>query len=183
MHAERVTVRGYEDADAQPLLDAVIEARDTLAPWMPWVNEVQGYEDRLDYVRRMRARFDDPHDDIVYGIFDRASGEYLGGTGVHRIDWNVPKFEIGYWLKPSAHGRGAATDASRLLARMAFEDLGAARVEIRCDVNNEKSANVPRRLGFVHEATLRCDSRTPQGGLRDTMVFALTWEQWRDKLR
>jgi ribosomal-protein-serine acetyltransferase len=183
IHGDKVTLRAYRDEDVPALVQAIDEARETLAPWMPWINTVKGFDDRLDYVRRMRARFDDPQEDIVYGIFDRASGEFCGGTGMHRIDWNVPSFEIGYWLRPSAHGKGYASDASRELTRTAFELLGAARVEIRCDANNEKSANVPKRLGFDHEATLRCHGRTPQGELRDTEVFALMWNEWRAKLK
>jgi RimJ/RimL family protein N-acetyltransferase len=180
---ERICLRGYEDADVPALVNAIDEARETLAPWMPWVNEVKGYEDRLDYVRRMRARFDDPREDIVYGIFARESGEFLGGTGVHRIKWDIPSFEIGYWLRPSAHGHGIASESTRLLTVAAFDMLGAARVEVRCDATNTKSRNVPERLGFIHEATLRCDARTPEGALRDTLVFALTWDCWRARLR
>ncbi len=178
----RLRLRNHEDGDVKGLVEAIDEARETLARWMPWVNEVKGFDDRLDYVRRMRARFEDPHEDLVYGIFERSGGRFLGGTGLHRINWSIPSFEIGYWLRTSALGLGYITESTRALTQSAFKTLGAARVEIRCDLANEKSANVPRRLGFVQEAILRCDSRTPDGALRDTAVFALTWRDWAQKL-
>ena len=45
------------------------------------------------------------------------------------------------------------TEAARLLTNLALTKLGAARVEIRCDVLNERSAAVPRRLGYALEDT------------------------------
>jgi RimJ/RimL family protein N-acetyltransferase len=47
-------------------------------------------------------------------------------------------------------------------------------VEIRCDPRNERSAAVPRRLGFEHVATLAGDRAGRDGIARDTMVWQLT---------
>jgi ribosomal-protein-serine acetyltransferase len=183
LEGERVVVRNYCDADAQPLFEAVEESRGPLKVWMPWVDEVKSVEDRLVYVRKMQARFLTQSEDFAYGIFDRGSGRYLGGTGLHRINWSAPSFEIGYWLRASAHGHGYCAEAVRLLTIAAFSTLGAARVDIHCDAANEKSANVPRRLGFVQEACLRAHRRDSAGALSDTLIFALTWQDWREKLR
>jgi ribosomal-protein-serine acetyltransferase len=183
IEGERVIVRNYRDEDAQQIFDAVEESRVSLKRWMPWVDEVKAVDDRLVYVKRMQARFLTQSEDIAYGIFEKASGRYVGGTGLHRINWGVPSFEIGYWLRASAHGQGYCADAARLLTTAAFETLGAARVEVRCDSANVKSANVPRRLGFNHEATLASDRRNSEGELSDTLIFALTWQDWRAKLK
>jgi ribosomal-protein-serine acetyltransferase len=183
LEGERVIVRNYRDEDAQPLFDAIEESRGPLRRWMPWVGEVKAVEDRLVYVRKMQARFLTQSEDFAYGIFEKSSGRYLGGTGLHRINWGVPSFEIGYWLRASAHGNGFCTEAARLLTVAAFETLGAARVEVRCDGGNEKSVNVPRRLGFNHEATMVCERRNSEGELSDALIFALTWADWRAKLK
>jgi RimJ/RimL family protein N-acetyltransferase len=108
------------------------------------------------------------------GIWRLADGRLLGATGLHRIDWAIPAMEIGYWLRPDAAGAGYATEAVQLLVRLAFGQLQAERVEIRCDALNLRSAAIPRRLGFVHEATLRCARRNADNALADTLVFALT---------
>jgi len=111
-------------------------------------------------------------EDFVVGIWRRDSGDYLGGSGLHPRDWTIPWFEIGYWLRPSAEGHGYMTEAVRLLCDLAFGCLEAQRVHIQCDARNERSAAVARRLGFVHEGTLRSHSRSPDGQLRDTLVFS-----------
>src|SRR5262245_50811808 len=109
---------------------------------------------------------------MTLGVWDHTTTRFLGGTGLHRIHWDIPAFEIGYWLRVSEEGKGYMTETVRLLCRFAFETLQANRVEIRCDARNVRSAAIPKRLGFVHEATLRNQSRDTAGELRDTLIFA-----------
>jgi RimJ/RimL family protein N-acetyltransferase len=82
--------------------------------------------------------------------------------------------EIGYWIRNQGEGRGFVTEATALIAAFAFDSLHAQRVLIRCDARNLRSAAVPRRLGFVHEATLRNECRRSDGTLRDTFEFGIT---------
>ena len=51
--------------------------------------------------------------------------------------------------------QGLAPETAAALTKVAFEVNEVNRVEIQCDPNNMRSAAVPRKLGFVHEATLR----------------------------
>ena len=44
-------------------------------------------------------------------------------------------------------------------------------VEIRCDPRNERSAAIPRRLGFRLESVLEGDTVAPDGSPRDTQVW------------
>jgi RimJ/RimL family protein N-acetyltransferase len=56
---------------------------------------------------------------------------------------------------------------------------GADRVEIRIEPGNEASFGVPRKLGFVEEATLR--RRLPawdDGPLRDVTIFTMFREDF-----
>jgi RimJ/RimL family protein N-acetyltransferase len=166
-------VRGYHAGDGDALWEAVEESRTHLKPWLLWVNTHRTPVDSEEYARRSRARFA-LREDFSLGIWERATGRLVGGTGLHPYDWDVPSFEIGYWLRPSAVGNGFVTEAVRLLCRIAFEMFGANRVFIRCDSENARSAAVPRRLGFIQEATLRGDSRNTEGQLSNTLVFAMT---------
>lgn len=174
---ERVIVRPYRPGDGAALWEAIEESREHLRPWMPWVGEHKSPDDSEAYARRAQARWM-LRDDLPVGFWERVTGRYLGGSGLHRIDWDVPSFEIGYWIRASAEGKGFVTEAVRLLCGLAFETLGANRVFIRCDSRNGRSAAVPRRLGFVHEATLRNDARSLSGDLRDTFSFSMTPEDY-----
>jgi RimJ/RimL family protein N-acetyltransferase len=172
---ERLTIRAPRPGDGAELNAAVRESWAELRPWMPWA----AAEDAPDvaahetYVRQAVAKFH-MRDDLLMLLFLRGGETLVGSSGLHRINWSVPRFEIGYWVRTPYAGRGFATEAAKGLADFAIQVLGARRVEIRCDARNERSAAVARRAGFIHEATLRCDDRHHlTGELRDTMIFAL----------
>ena len=114
--------------------------------------------------------------DLVYSMWehggDGVEQRLVGGSGLHRIDWSVPRFEIGYWCRSGHTGQGLVTEAVVALARMAFDVLGAQRVEIRMDDNNVASWKVAERAGFTFEGRLRRDTLAVDGAVRDTRVYA-----------
>jgi len=84
----------------------------------------------------------------------------------------VPRFEIGYWRRAGEEGQGWITEAVSTLARFAFDDLGARRVEIRMSSDNHKSRAVAERCGFTLEGVLRQEALDVRGRPRDTAVYA-----------
>lgn len=146
-----------------------------LRPWMVWAQEAPTAESAELVVRRMQADFI-ARRDLSYQLHarraDGSAGRLLGGTGLHRIDWRVRKFEVGYWIRPEAAGQGHVSEAVRLLSRLAFDTLAARRVEIRMDSHNARSRAVAQRCGFELEGILRCDSLGVDGVPRDTCVYA-----------
>ena len=170
----RVRARRYRDGDGAIVAAAVAEQRDRLlAAGMPWVKEWDDPNQPTIFVRRAQAQWA-AREGLLLGLWDRASDAFLGSSGVHRIDWSVPNVEIGYWIRSGYEGMGLMTEAVAISAAFAFDTLHAQRVRIRCDARNARSAAVPRRLGFVHEATLRNEARNGDGSLRDTFEFGLT---------
>jgi RimJ/RimL family protein N-acetyltransferase len=174
---ERVFVRAYRVGDGAALWEAIEESREHLRPWMPWVGEHKTPADSEAYARRSQARWL-LREDLSVSVWERATGRFLGGSGLHTRDSDVPAFEIGYWLRASAEGKGYMTEAVWMLCGLAFETLSANRVMIQCDARNVRSAAIPRRLQFTQEATLRNHHRDTSGELRDTLVFALIPEDY-----
>lgn len=170
---ERVRVRPYRPEDAEDLFTSVMESREHLLPWLPFVTKYESVTDAREFINRMRATWL-LREDFNAGVWDASSGRFVGAIGLHPRDWGVPAFEIGYWLRADMTGRGYITEAVKLLTDYAFATYGAKRVFIQCDARNERSAAVPRRLGFRHEATLRNTAIAHDGVLRSTLMFALT---------
>jgi len=159
-----------------PTVNAAVQASlDELGPWLPWAGAGLGVDESEANCRRQHAKFL-LREDFVFLIFERGAdgqeGELLGGTGLHRIDWSLRRFEIGYWRKTGCEGRGIITESTRAMARLAFDSLGARRVELRMDDNNERSWKVAERAGFTLEALLRFDAVNPRGEPRSTRVYA-----------
>ena len=146
-----------------------------LRPWMPWAQEAPTAESAELVVRRMLADFI-ARRDLCFHIYarraDGSPGRLLGGTGLHRLDWTVRRFELGYWIRPDAAGQGHVSEAVRLLTALAFDRLAARRVEIRCDTRNLKSRAVATRCGFELEGVLRHESLDINGQPRDAAVYS-----------
>jgi RimJ/RimL family protein N-acetyltransferase len=164
---ERLVVRCWDPRDAPLLKEAIDSSVDYLRPWMPWAqDEPQTLEEKVGLLRTFRGRFD-LGEEFVYGIFTGDESQVVGGTGLHtRVGESA--FEIGYWIRESRAGEGLATESTAALTRVALELCEVDRVEIHTDPANEASRSIPRKLGFIEEATLR---RRLQ--LRDVVIYTL----------
>ena len=171
----RLVLRCPRAGDGAAVNAAVQETIDALQLWMAWSRPAPTVEQTEAWCRKAHAAFvarsDLPFSMYLRGL-DGAAGEFVGNTGFHHIDWAVPRLEIGYWVRRRFEGRGYMTEAVRALAACAFEAVKAERVEIRADDRNERSWRVAERAGFALEGILRRDSRSPDGGVRDTRVYA-----------
>ena len=174
----RVRLRPYRPADATAYWAAVEESRAHLGGWLPWVSRFRAEADARAYVAEVAARWL-LREDLTAGVFERASGRLLGGAGLHRIDWELRSFDVGYWLRASAEGRGYMREALALLTRLAFEVLGANRVQVRMDVANARSRAVAEACGFAWEGTLRNCYLGPAGRPVDQHVLALVPAAYR----
>ncbi|CAA9506897.1 MAG: Acetyltransferase, GNAT family [uncultured Rubrobacteraceae bacterium] len=168
---ERLLIRSPMPGDGPELYAAVRESMEDLLPWMPWAAEHGTVEDSEASAREARVRFLE-RTELRMHLWLKGTGTLVGSSGLHRIDWGVPKFEIGYWCRTGMTGRGYVTEAVRGIAAFAFDVLGAQRVEIRCDPLNRPSARVAELAGFRLEGELRNDARGTDGTLRNTLVFS-----------
>lgn len=172
---ERLLIRSPHEDDAGQLREAIEESLDALKPWMPWAERAPTPDEARENCRRAEQAFREGTDHRLH-LFLKDTRTFVGGSGLHRIDWSVPKCEIGYWVRTSCIGRGYITEAVRAIARFAMDDLGVRRVEIRMSTGNTRSRRVPERLGFVCEGILRNEARNADGTLRDTCVYVLIKE-------
>lgn len=85
---------------------------------------------------------------------EEATPRLVGGVGLHPTD-EGDGVEIGYWLTPSAWGRGYATEAGHAVLGMAQHALGLPRVVGRHFLDNPASGKVLRKLGFRPTGTGR----------------------------
>ena len=171
LETERLLIRAPKPGDAPAIHAAINELMDNLRPWMPWADPHETVDELETFLRSMVARFI-TREELMLLLWRKSDGLFVGGSGLHRIDWSVPRFEIGYWVRASLEGQGYITEAVNGIAHFAFDTLQAERVEIRCDSRNQRSAAVAKRAGFSLDGTLRRDSRSPSGDLRDTLVFS-----------
>ncbi|PZT55111.1 GNAT family N-acetyltransferase [Paenibacillus silvae] len=168
---ERLTIRAPRWGDGKEMNEAIRESAEQLRPWMPFAESIPSIEESEIVVRKARLKFMD-RSDLMLHLRDQASDEFIGCSGLHRIDWNVCCFEIGYWVRTSRSGEGLVTEAVRGIEQFAISHLQANRLEIRCDSRNVRSAKVAERAGYTLEGILRKVQQDRTGSWVDMMVFA-----------
>jgi RimJ/RimL family protein N-acetyltransferase len=142
---------------------------------MPWAQgDIPRLEDTVALLRIWRARFD-LGEDFTYAILNADESIVLGSAGLHirQVRQAQDVREIGYWIHVDHINRGYATEVAAALTKVAFEVDCVRRVEVHCVVSNARSAAVPRKLGFTHEADLRQRVPAPDGTCQDEMIFTL----------
>ena len=177
IETRRLVIRCYDPKDALYLQESIQESVEHLRPWLPWVKtEPEELQVKIERLRVFRADFD-LNKQYIYGVFDPKETELIGGTGLHpRVGSNA--FEIGYWVNVNHVNKGYATEFSAALTKVAFEVENVNRVEIHCDPNNIRSAAIPKKLGYVYEATLRNRCENIEGELIDSMIWSLLKEDY-----
>lgn len=172
---ERMVLRAARAGDGPEAFEAVLESVAELKPWMPWVHPAPTLDGSIDFHAQAEAKWA-TRDMLDFQWHDRASGRLVGKGGFHSIAWDVPKMEIGYWVRTSMAGQGYCTEAVGALVDFARRELGANRLEICSDPRNLRSRKVAERCGFVLEGIHRRNMRDPFGGLRDSCMYARVFE-------
>lgn len=178
IESERLVLRPYEPRDAETLRQATERSRPHLLDFLPWARfEPQTLDQKLELILGFRSQFDGKSN-YIYGVFDRSSGELLGGTGLHpRLEDGA--YELGYWLIPKAEGKGYISEAVRAQCRVGFDHMGLDLIGVRMEPANVRSEQVAMRLGFVREGLIRQALRFAADDPRDCLRYSLLASEYR----
>jgi len=172
----RLILRPPQLADAKVVNSSILESFEDLSRFMPWAKTPPSLKDTEIFIQQaidnwISKKNEEPY--LPLFIFEKSSGKFLGSTGFHHMNWNVPCFETGYWLRTSAANQGYMTEATNAITQYAFMQLDAKRIAITCQCENVRSKKIPERLGYVQEGILKFNRRDIQSGaLTDTLMYA-----------
>jgi len=179
--ARQLVLRPWALSDVDALVAAIHASLPELRCFMPWSHGPVTREIYYELVTRFMASYWGGRD-YIFGMFS-ASGEVLGGTGLHpRVPLNPSALEVGYWCHTPHAGKGVTTLAVRALTALAFDRFGCDRFQVMHDEANVASRRVSEKTGFVFEGVMRRVTAevTPEvrdGGYRGTgrhRMYALT---------
>ena len=167
-------MRPPRTGDGALLYAAVTESLSELRRFLaalPWVAADPSPQASELYCRNAQANFL-ARKDLPFLLFERSTGQLLGATGLHRIVWDTPKAEVGYWVRTSRSGNGFICEAVTAMTAYAFQELRAVRVELVTDEANHASRKVADRCEFRLEGVLRHERRAADGALVNTCIYA-----------
>ncbi|CAN1531789.1 RimL Acetyltransferases, including N-acetylases of ribosomal proteins [Fimbriimonadaceae bacterium] len=114
-----------------------------------------------------------------YTVVDKLSGNIAGMTCFMDIRAAHLGLEIGWtWYGPQFRGTKVNPAAKLLLITHAMEELGAIRVQLKCDERNLHSQRAIEKLGAVKEGVLRQHGIQLDGTIRNSVMYSVTKLEW-----
>jgi N-acetyltransferase len=114
-------------------------------------------------------------------VFDKKTQEYAGSTRFYDIQPDYQTLQLGYtWYGSKFQGTGLNRHCKFLLFRLAFEELGVERLELRADNDNARSIAAMKAIGCKVDGVLRANMPKPRGeaGRRDSIVLSVLKDEW-----
>jgi len=142
---EVVALRPWSLDDVEALVEC-IDGDPEIGRWLDQVPQPYTAADARGYIGGVGEQ--------AFAVTDALTGRVLGSIGV---TWNERRDvgEIGYWVRADARGRGVVSRALAVVSRFAFEHEGAARLQLRADVENAGSRRAAEKVGFRLEGVMR----------------------------
>lgn len=162
---------------AREIFDCMDRSRAFLSQWLPFVDTTKSYKDTEAFLRTLhheRAA----KKNLVFEI--RHRDKLAGIIGMKDIDLVNNKAEIGYWLGKEFVGKGIVTRSCVALINFAYDELKINRLEIKCAVENVRSCNIPKQLGFTFEGIER-QAEYIHRRYQDLKVYSLLRKEWNAK--
>jgi [ribosomal protein S5]-alanine N-acetyltransferase len=150
LRGRMATLRELRIADA-PALHALVASEAVSRFVAPAPGSAAAFERFIERMRSKRREGSHISFAIVPNELDAAAGLFQ----IRRLHDPLPTAEWGFALAPAYWGTGMFVDAARLAARFVFDWLRVDRLEARAAMSNGRGTAALRKLGAVHEATLR----------------------------
>lgn len=144
---------------SEEMMQALTGSLNEVGQWFTWASPKTTVEHVRQHMREgMEAAADiNAHQYIFYLVRDKVNGTFLGEVWLKTNE--LPMVTINYWFDTRKTGQGYATEAVRELVRYAFVDLKVIRIQLHAAETNSKSIKLAKRLGFIHEGTMKGASR------------------------
>jgi RimJ/RimL family protein N-acetyltransferase len=150
LHGERVRLRPLAEADLPTLAtwwndpEWMVLQQDRILPRAP--------EAAYDMFRRWSAN--DSESGVGYCVVNEKD-ELIGHIALWGLRLPVRIATFAIIIGPEYVGQGYGTDAVRVALRIAFEELGANKVELQAYAFNERALRAYTNAGFVEEGRRR----------------------------
>jgi N-acetyltransferase len=179
---EAVTLTGRNWGTLEPLQRdheaELLEAAKDGELWNLWYTSVADSNAVLHYIDAA-IKMREEHGALPFIVRRNSDGRIVGSTRYFNVDEKNRRLEIGHtWYSKSVQRSGLNTECKYMLLKHAFEKLHCIAVEFRTHYFNFQSREAIARLGARQDGVLRNHQISPNGTLRDTVVFSILQSEW-----
>lgn len=157
LETPRLRLRRFTTGDADFILELVNEPS-----WIRYIGDkgVRDLEDARRYLEEGPVRMYGKHGFGLWLVARKEDGERLGMCGLVKRD-KLGDVDLGFAFLPRHWSQGYAHEASKGVLAHARDALGFARLVAITVPENDASARLLVKLGFVHEDTFEWAPEDP----------------------
>ncbi len=178
IETERLLLRPYGAADLDDLF--AMHSREDVVRYLYWdVRDREQVTAMLE--RRMTmTSLDKEGDALILAAELKETRRVIGDVLLKWTSEEHRQGEIGFIFHPDFQGRGYASEATREMLRIGFDELDLHRIIGRCEGQNVASTRLMERLGMRQEAHIR-ENEFIKGKWDDELVFAMLDREWAER--
>lgn len=174
LEGTKIILRKFKIEDADQVYENVRDPSNR--PWTYTIKDPYTLQDAVTWIEKNHKDWES-REAFQFAVVLKETGEVIGGAGLHSIDWDNRKAEIGYLIREKNRGQGHATEAVRLLLDHAFKDLQLNKIGARMFAVNEASRKIVENCGFTLEGTFRKE-RFKEGIYYDELRYGLLYSSF-----
>jgi len=173
IEGEKVRIRAIEKADIDEI--------------MKWVNDREVMDNliirypvsRYQEEKWMEKALEDSNPRNKVFAIETKDGVYLGGIGLHRIDWENSNAEVGIVIgKKEYWNKGYGSDSMMTLLKFAFNRMNLHRVYLKVYDFNVRGIKSYEKCGFRREGVLRHDLYI-NGDYHDSIIMGVLKDEFK----
>ena len=163
--------------------DGLVAAASDGNLWQLWFTSVPEPGGVGKYIQDALKGHSDGHM-LPWAVRDLATNTIVGSTRYHDIVAAIDRVEIGWtWYASRCQRTNVNTTCKLLLLEHAFDKLGCAVVGLRTDNFNFRSQKAIEGIGAKKDGVLRHHQARRDGTVRDSVLYSILKEEWRDVRR
>jgi ribosomal-protein-alanine N-acetyltransferase len=166
-----VVLRAFEPTDLPMALELSTD------PYAPLIGTMPAHatdHEAADWVERQRHRWAEGAG-FSFAIAEATTGRAVGSVGLWLRQLPEGRASAGYFVAPSARGRGIAAAALTAVTAFGWTIPELHRIELHIEPWNTGSIRTAERSGYLREGLLRSHTEIA-GRRRDMLLFAAVRE-------
>ena len=169
IESKRITIRRYQNGDGEAIYDLAERNGNCkhLAGTADDVAGLKSVEEAETKALKHRAEWVN-RDRFVAGIW--LQDQFVGEIWIEPVNWEVPSFEIGWFIDKGLEGKGFAYEAADACIKFIFNELKAHKIIAKTSDTNLRSSKLAERLGFDLEGHL-LESEIKDGIRSGTLLY------------
>jgi RimJ/RimL family protein N-acetyltransferase len=177
IETERLILRPFVAGDFDAVFD--MQSRPEVVRYLYWEVRTEA-EVRVSLEKKIASTAIHSEGDILFlAAVLKETNQLVADVVLSWVSQEHKHGEVGFTVHPDHQRRGYATEATRELLRVAFEDLKLHRVTGHLDSRNVASARVLEKLGMRREAHL-VENEWVKGEWQSEVVYAMLDREWRE---